>query len=71
MEFFDTDGDGKITQDEFMKTLETICKQHNYTPTQKDKDIAIRLFKKADKDNSEFVDMSELKDAIAWVEKNF
>lgn len=36
MEMFDSDGDGKITKKEFIKTLKKLAHSHNYEPTEAD-----------------------------------
>merc|ERR1712100_173096 len=70
MKFFDKNGNGAISKKEFFGGLMKIAKMHNYKPTKKDKEMASKLFDKADQDGSGEVDMKELKAAIAWCKKN-
>merc|ERR1712072_479180 len=64
MAMFDTDGDGKITKEEFGNTLEALAKEHGYDPTPEEIAEAEAEFDKADADGSGAVDMNELKAAL-------
>lgn len=60
MGMFDADGDGQISEEEFIMTLKTLAKEHNYEPTDEDINQAVIEFNKADVNGSGFVEEGEL-----------
>merc|ERR1711957_18284 len=64
MKHFDQDGNGKISKKEFKKTLRKLAADHNYKPTKKEWERAMKMFNDADVDNNDAVDMEELVAAV-------
>ena len=65
MSMFDSNGDGKISKDEFNETLEALAKEHNYTPSDAEIAEANAEFDKADTSGDGNVDEGELAAALA------
>merc|ERR1711957_507130 len=57
MKHFDQNGNGKISKKEFKKTLRKLAADHNYRPTKKEWERAMKMFNDADVDNNDAVDM--------------
>ena len=64
MEIFDTNGDNKIKEEEFMTTMKLLADEHNYEMTEEDIENAKAEFKKADTDQSGDVDIEELRKTL-------
>ena len=64
MDMFDHNGDGEIGKEEFLDQLGEIARDHDYEPTEDDRDMAMKMFRMADKDKSGSVSREELLDAM-------
>ena len=64
MEMFDHNGDGEIGKEEFLDQLGEIARDHDYEPTEDDRDMAMKMFRMADQDKSGSVSREELLDAM-------
>merc|ERR1712087_795335 len=52
MEMFDHNGDGEIGVEEFKDQLMAIAEEHDYEPSEDDKDMAMKMFRMADQNKS-------------------